>query len=211
MLYDYCPGTTLQLKQAPDMFRMNTDSYMLGRFMHIKENQVVLDVGTNNGVLLLYASLHNPRELIGIDIQEEALEYAEFNLSLNDITGSLAHTSLQEYTGTIDVIICNPPYFKGEHKKENLSLRKARHEEYLPMEELFAHSSRLLNSKGSLQLIYPAMYLEELILLGNKYGFSMKRMKLSYKKSKQKAHTVCAEFVLDAKKHVEIEMYEEIA
>ena len=46
MTYDYLPGTQIYLHQRKDMFRMNTDTALLGNFMKVKEDESVLDIGT---------------------------------------------------------------------------------------------------------------------------------------------------------------------
>ena len=52
MSFDYLPDTNIYLKQRKDMFRVNTDTHLLGNFMLVKKNESVLDIGTNNGALL---------------------------------------------------------------------------------------------------------------------------------------------------------------
>lgn len=41
--------------QHPDHFRFNTDTALLAEFMEIRPQESVIDIGTNNGVLLVYA------------------------------------------------------------------------------------------------------------------------------------------------------------
>ena len=40
--------------QHKDMYHFNSDTCLLGDFIKINENENVLDIGTNNGALLLY-------------------------------------------------------------------------------------------------------------------------------------------------------------
>ena len=49
LTYDYIAGTDIHLWQRKDMFRINTDTAQLARFMKIRKGERVLDVGTNNG------------------------------------------------------------------------------------------------------------------------------------------------------------------
>ena len=70
MSFDYLPDTNIYLKQRKDMFRVNTDTHLLGNFMLVKKNESVLDIGTNNGALLLYASRYTD-DLSGVDILKE--------------------------------------------------------------------------------------------------------------------------------------------
>ena len=56
---DYLPNTDIYYYQHPDMFHTNTDTALLGEFADIRKKDVVLDIGTNNGALLLYAMRKN--------------------------------------------------------------------------------------------------------------------------------------------------------
>ena len=54
---DYLPNTNIYLYQDSEMFRINSDTRYLGEFINVKQSEVVLDIGTNNGALLLYANM----------------------------------------------------------------------------------------------------------------------------------------------------------
>ena len=77
---DYLPNhEEIKIYQDDEMFCINTDTMVLGEFLDIKKKDIVLDIGTNTGALLLYASKFKPKKLIGIDINEKALELAKEN------------------------------------------------------------------------------------------------------------------------------------
>ena len=58
--------------QHKDMYHFNTDTCLLGEFIKIKKDDKVLDVGTNNGALLVF--IRNKGGIAtGIDINEKAL------------------------------------------------------------------------------------------------------------------------------------------
>ena len=59
------------------MFCINTDTQVLGEFLEVYKKDRVLDIGTNTGALLIYASLFNPTKLVGIDINDKALALAK--------------------------------------------------------------------------------------------------------------------------------------
>src|SRR5574344_243298 len=107
---DYLPNhPEIKLYQDDTMFRINTDTKVLGEFLNIYKNDTVLDIGTNNGALLLYANMFHPKKLIGLDINGEALELAKKNLDLNNINNyELINEDINFYKGPLmDVIICN--------------------------------------------------------------------------------------------------------
>lgn len=203
---DYLPGTQLFLKQDKNMFRMNTDSVLLGEFLRVKRDQTVLDVGTNNGVLLLYASQYAPKKLIGIDTLAPALELAKENLALNKVSEYQFHVmDFAAYTETVDCILCNPPYFKSDFTNANENLRTARHQDELTLNVIFQKSAQVLSDGGSLFLIYPAAHLEEIMVLATQSKLHVKRLCIVYKSSKQQAHVVLVECRKGAKSACRIE------
>ena len=110
---DYLPNhIDIKLYQHKKMFRINTDTCLLGEFLDFEPNLEVLDIGTNNAALLLYASLLNPKKIIGIDINKEALEIAKKNLELNNVSNfELLECDANNFNQKMDIIISNPPYF----------------------------------------------------------------------------------------------------
>ena len=111
---DFLPNTDIHLYQDKDMFRINSDTRALGEFITLKEGDVVLDIGTNNGALLLYANKFLCSKLIGVDINSEAIDLCEENMNLNNINNYELHKcKVQELNiNKVDAIVCNPPYFK---------------------------------------------------------------------------------------------------
>ena len=75
----------LEIYQDSDMFLINSDTTVLGEFLEVYRNDTILDVGTNTGALLIYASRFKPKKMIGIDINEKALELAKKNMELNNL------------------------------------------------------------------------------------------------------------------------------
>ena len=63
--YDYINGTDIYLYQHKKMFRINTDTALLAQFMKVKKGERVLDIGTNNGALLLAAIVLGPTRSAG--------------------------------------------------------------------------------------------------------------------------------------------------
>lgn len=174
-MYNYLHNTDIYIHQRKDMFRINTDTTLLGEFMDIRAGETVLDIGTNNGALLLYASRFQPSHLVGIDVFAQACELATLNLTNNEILSfAIYHSSVQEFQhDSFDVVVCNPPYFPcGEHVNENEFLRTARHEIRLTLEELALHSSRLLKENGRFYLVHRSSRLVDLmkVLDANKLG-----------------------------------------
>lgn len=157
---DYLPlHKETKLYQHKKMFRINTDTCLLGEFLDFESNKVVLDIGTNNGALLLYSSFLSPKKMIGIDINNDALKIAKMNFELNNITNyELINEDINNYKSDekLDVIISNPPYFisSEELKNKNEYLRMARHEEYLTLGSLINYVSLNLKDDGLFYLVH---------------------------------------------------------
>ena len=162
---DYLPGTPYTIRQGEGMFHMTTDSVLLGRFLRLKHKDTVLDIGCNQGVLMLYAARHDPSSLTGIDILPDAVSLAAENLARNQVNGTVICADVREYrSDPFSVIVCNPPYFAPDEEDRHTDDEKtARTEETLTLSDLFAAVKRLLKSNGALYLSYRANRLNDLL------------------------------------------------
>lgn len=192
---DYLPShPEIIVYQDDEMFRINTDTMALGSFMEILHKDVVLDMGTNNGALLLYASLFKPKKLIGLEINEKALELARKNLDENHITNyELIHDDIITYKGEeVDVIVCNPPYFKTKNEGKCINQYKAlaKHESELTLDKLIPSIRRNLKNQGILYLLFLTSRLEEVMIELRKNRFKVKILKFVYDKNKEYSNVV---------------------
>ena len=179
----------IKVYQSDELFRINTDTEVLGEFLNIYKEDVVLDMGTNTGALLLYASLFNPKRLIGLEINSKALELAKRNMEENNIKNyELINDDIITYQGElVDVIICNPPYFKTkEDNKSNDKFKNlAKHESSLSLDLLVKSISRNLKDNGTVFFLYLSSRLDEVILEFKKNNLTIKEMKFVYDVNKE--------------------------
>lgn len=192
---DFLPNNeNIKLYQDDEMFRINTDTFALGEFLNIYRNDVVLDIGTNTGALLLYASRFNPKKLIGLDINEKALKLADENLKMNNINNyELIQRDANTYRGEeVDVIICNPPYFKSREvdRGENKYLRLAKHEENLSLENLVKTINVNLKCNGKLFFLFQTSRLFEVYEEFKKNNLVIKELKFVYDVNKEYSNVV---------------------
>ena len=186
----YLPGhNDIKVIQDEGMIGINTDTMLLGEFIEVYKEDTVLDIGTNTGALLLYASLFHPKKLIGIDINEKALNLAKKNLDINGITNyELHYQDVLTYKGEeVDVIICNPPYFKtkDDNKSDSASLNIAKHESDLTLGKLVLSIRRNLKNYGTLFLLFQTSRMQEVINELTKNKFRIKEIKLCYDENKE--------------------------
>lgn len=179
----------IKLYQDSELFKINTDTEVLGEFINIYKEDIVLDMGTNTGALLLYANLFHPKKLIGLEINSKALELAKKNLDMNNITNyELINDNIITYANKeVDVIICNPPYFKTkiDNKSNDLYKNLAKHESELTLDLLVKSISRNLKYNGTVYFLYLTSRLDEVVLEFNKNNLTIKEMKFVYDTNKE--------------------------
>lgn len=199
MKRDYLNGTSYTVYQKDEMFHFGSDTELLGNFMRLHRGDSLLDIGTNNGALLLYGAYHGAGSLTGIDLFEECISIARENMTYNRVKAELQAVSVQNYKHEpFDAIVCNPPYFHNEDsslKKENRYLKAARHDDYLPVEELAISCKRLLKDNGRVFLVYRPDALMKLLEAFEKQGLHADRMRIAYASEKKPAKSVLVEFV----------------
>ena len=166
---DYLPNhPEIKLYQDDEMLRINTDTMVLGEFLNIYRNDTVLDMGTNQGALLLYANIFHPKKLIGLELNKRGCDLALKNMELNHIDNAeIICGNIITYTNEpVDVIICNPPYFKTEedNKGSNKYKAVAKHEGELTLKNLIASIERNLKDNGTLYFLFLTSRLDEVMM-----------------------------------------------
>lgn len=205
---DYLPNhEEIKIYQDDEMFCINTDTMVLGEFLDIKKKDIVLDIGTNTGALFLYASKFKPKKLIGIDINEKALELAKENMKLNNITNvELIHADGNTFRNNeeVDVVIFNPPYFKtpSSDKGSNKYLALAKHEDNFPLESMIQCVNRNLRNNGTLYFLFQTTRLNEVLKVLNEKKLVVKKMQFVYDENKENSTVVMLKAVKGAKEGV---------
>ncbi len=186
MRKDHLKYTNIDLFQGEEMFKYNSDTTCLGMSLDEMKNRTVLDMGTNNGSLLLYAYLKGAGKLIGCDIFQEALDLAKLNVEQFTDNYEFHCCRVQDlHIDPVDVIICNPPYFPMTRDiKEDQYYKRAMFEESMPLDDMFSTFRRLLKDNGVVYTLYPADRFLELYEMALKY--KMKFMKIRFVHDKKK-------------------------
>lgn len=175
---DYLKFTDLLIDQDDRMFKVNTDTVVLGRSLDSMKGKTVLDIGTNNGALLLYAYDAGASRLIGVDIFEDAVALAEKNLKRYTDEYELHCCRVQDLDiDRVDVIISNPPFFEMNNVPRDEYFLRSMFDESLPMDDLFSSFRRLMKDNGEVYLIYAADRLNQLYEMCQKYKFKIMKMR----------------------------------
>lgn len=196
MKLDYLKGTNFSIEQKEGMYHFNSDTVLLGNFIEVHSKDSVLDIGTNNGALLLYAS--KATSLCGIDVFEDVISLCKENLERNNKQAELFVSKLQDFNHEpFDVIISNPPFFNTKNeslKNENEHIKAARHEEFLTLAELMQHTDRLLKDNGTFYLVYRPDRLVEVIEEAKRHHLTLSRLQVAYASKEKSAKSICLAF-----------------
>jgi len=185
MTKDFLKYLNIELYQDEKMFRYNTDTTVLGSFLDKMIGKSVLDIGTNNGALLLYASHFGAKELNGVDIFEEALDVAKKNLESTGKEFHLYHSRIQDLEiEPKDVVICNPPFFEMNNVTENKYYRAAMFEETMPLEDMFKAFRKFTKDNGIIYTLYPADRFIEFFEMARKYKLKFMKLRFVHERNK---------------------------
>ena len=128
----------IQIIQSREVFSFSLDAVLLANFPNIPKRGKIVDLCAGNGAVGLFVSRHTQAEIIQIELQERLADMAQRSIHLNGLSEQM--TVIQDdlknapkYLGhdAVDLILCNPPYFKDlptNHKNPNEHLAIARHE-----------------------------------------------------------------------------------
>lgn len=191
--------------QHEDMYHFNTDTCLLGEFIKINKGDKVLDVGTNNGALLVFI-INKGGIACGIEINKQALEIAKLTLKENNFEATLINQDFKTYLANekYDVIVSNPPYFSSKEEKQknqNEHLKIARHEEMLDLKSLCVSIANNLKEDGKVYLVHRPNRLDDIEKNLNEVNLYINEYQLvyDYRKKEAKSLLIKASFNKDLK------------
>lgn len=200
-------STDVKIIQNREVFSYSIDSVLLSRFPKIPSRGLIVDLCSGNGAVGLFASTRTKAPIIEIEIQERLADMAERSIQLNDlgeqvqmINDDLKNLLKHVPRTGVDLILCNPPYFKvSETSKKNLSEHYllARHEITTNLEEICNIARHALKSNGRLALVHrPDRFLDIIDIL-RQYNLAPKRIQFIYPKVGKDANLLLVEAIKD--------------
>lgn len=154
------------VKQENEVFKISTDSVLLGAWVNLQQAKNVLEVGTGTGVISLMLAQRFDVNINAIDIQEKAVALANENFQsspwkLKICAEKKDFLDLDEKP-VYDAIVSNPPYFENSLKSNNSSKMMARHLDFLPLHLMAQKIQKCLSPEGAFFVILPPESFEKL-------------------------------------------------
>ncbi len=204
----------LQIRQSRSGYRFSMDAVVLARQANINANDRVLDLGTGCGVIsLILAYFHPDVTVYGVEIQKNQADIATENVRDNNLENriTILHQDVKTLSphhtsGTVDVVICNPPHIEKSCGRinPNNQLAVSRHEIKITLDDLVKVAQRMLCRLGRLFMVYPAERLVDLIERMRSCGIEPKKMSILYTKADANAKRVLIEGVKGGKPGIKI-------
>lgn len=200
-------STDVKIIQNREVFSYSIDSVLLSRFPEIPSRGLIVDLCSGNGAVGLFASTRTKAPIIEVEIQERLADMAERSIHLNHLEDQvqMIHDDLKNLlnhvprTG-VDLILCNPPYFKvSETSKKNVSeyYLLARHEITTNLEEICDIARHALKSNGRLAMVHRPDRFLDIIGTMRQYNLAPKRIQFVYPKMGKDANMLLIEAIKD--------------
>lgn len=200
-------STDIKIIQNREVFSYSIDSVLLSRFPKLPKRGLIVDLCAGNGAVGLFASSYTQASIIAVEIQERLADMAERSIQFNQLSQQMQviHDDLKNLPqyiqgNKVDMIFCNPPYFKVD-KHSNLNESEhyllARHEISTNLEEICSVAQRTLKSNGRIAMVHrPDRFLDILDTM-KAHHLAPKRIQFVYPKFGKEANMLLIEAIKD--------------
>lgn len=201
-------STDVKIIQNRQVFSYSVDSVLLSRFPKMPaQKSLIVDLCSGNGAVGLFASTRTKAQIIQVELQERLADMNRRSIALNDLGDqvSVINDDLSNLTAHIprshvDLILCNPPYFKVDETSnlnESEHYLLARHEIATNLEAICQVAQQVLKSNGRLAMVHrPDRFLDILDTLRT-YKLAPKRIQFVYPKASKEANMLLIEAIKD--------------
>lgn len=174
----------LRIHQDPAGYRFSIDAVLLAWHARPRTKERLIDLGTGCGIIpLILAYRHPDVTAFGIEIQKELAEMAISNVKANRLQDQITvlcrdmrELKPDDIGGSVDLVVCNPPYHKPESGRINPDRQRAiaRHELTINLTDILQTAKRMLRPAGRFVTIYTAERLTDLLVQMRKHGIEPK-------------------------------------
>lgn len=209
--FDLISKTGYGIIQNKAWFSYGIDAVLISHFAKVKRKDVVVDLGTGNGIIPVLIQHAKPAQhVIGIEKQSQVADMARRTIAQNNLTSVKIVESdilnVLEKTGKAiaDVVISNPPYFKKGDALINEEDVKAgaRHETTADLETFIQCASSLLKEKGHFYMVHRPMRLVDIIYFCRTYHLEPKLIQFVYPNQQKPPNIVLIKCVKNGNKEL---------
>lgn len=201
---DQLQAAGVKIIQSKEVFAFSLDAVLLADFAVVKKHSRVVDLAAGNGAVGLFVAPRTDNQVTMIELQARLADMAKRSVRLNQFTNVDVHQlDLKDTTtvvpkDSVDVVTCNPPYFKldpGHVTNPNDHLALARHELTTTFKIVAQTASDLLKYQGKAFFVHRPDRLEELLQTLVEAKLAPKRICFIHPKSDREANMVLIEAV----------------
>lgn len=202
------------LYQDPQGLTFGTDAVLLAAFAGEAKPGPILDMGTGTGIVtLLLAHRFPDQSLIGADIQEDLIAWAQASRDRNGLSPDQVRFDHQDlrtppkaYGNAFTTVLCNPPYFKSQsgHLSSDPARATARHAGSFTSQEVFRTAAYALRQGGRFYLIQRAQNLDEVLAAGLAHKIKASRIQTIHPKPGKAAKLFLYEGIYEGRQDVTI-------
>lgn len=197
----------LELWQYPSLYCFTSDAVLLANLAKVKKGDVVADFGTGSGVIaVLIAAKTNAGKIYALEKQKIMCDLAKKNAEHNRlgdkievVEGDIANACKLLGKESVNVVVCNPPYFRkgsgAEREREEIAL--SRHESSCDLKGIIKSASDVLKWGGAFYIVHKVDRMAEAIGYMQACALEVKNITLVYPKADRAADV----FIAEAKKH----------
>lgn len=179
---------------------------MLANLAKVKKGDVAVDFGTGSGVIaVLIAAKTEAAKVYALEKQKIMCDLARKNAEHNNLSdrievveGDIAQADKLLGKESVNVVVCNPPYFKkgsgAEREREEIAL--SRHESSCDLKGIVESAAKILKYGGAFYMVHKVERMAEAIGYMQAASLEVKNVTLVYPK-KDKAADV---FISEARK-----------
>ncbi len=166
-------GGRLGIIQPKRGYRFSIDALLLAGFVHLQEQDRVIDLGTGCGIIAIILAKQRPEvRVLGVEIQDRLVSIAKRSIQLNGLSdeieivkGDIRFPESFCTPESFSTAVFNPPY-RGLHSgRINPDPEKAvaRHEILGTLGDFMAAAAYALRPGGHVYVIYPSMRMSHLL------------------------------------------------
>ena len=201
--------------QNDDYFAFSLDSVLLANFVTIKlSEKKIIDFCCGNAPIPMLMSFRTKARIFGIELQKEIFDMGNDSVNENKmdnqielINGDVKNIDKLFEAESMDVVTCNPPYFKYQNSSlvnDNDVKTIARHEIMLNLEDVLKNARYVLKNGGTLAMVHRPDRMIEIINMMQKYDIEPKKIRLVYPKVGNDANILLIEGVKNGKSSLKI-------